>query len=704
MRRVNIAGSKGKEMKTPQALMIYAAALAAVVSTSPAQTQPDTTGRLSDAKIAAARNALAAPHLSRAMNSRQEFGLDANHSFEAINANQDDLGWTHVRMQQFYGGVRIRDGSLISHSDPSGNYTYNDALKRNINISLTPAVTKQEALDVAALQPSHLSDYSAAPEVELVIYPVLEQVTDPASLAAQSGPAGSQTTSHVKEYRLAYEVQTYERPKQSRQRINAWVYIVDAQNGALLSSSSLIQSSIGSGSGEFNQNVKFLTLQGPGGFVMFDSGRNYHTWDYDYSFWPVPPNTDPDDIWGDGLPFAGDAAASVANRQSAMVDGHFGALVYWELMSNVFGRQGPDGNKKEIDIYAHYGPPGWNNAEYDLFTKSVYLGDGKGFQALDVVGHELGHALNNYTANIADLNESNSDIWGAMTTFYLNGGGFAAQSNTIPLDKGVWTGVRDMKKPSQKGPGHSDYWSLPLVLEEVHALGEPNNRAFYFLAEGASGLMTDASYSELLPFGMKGIGTNDAARIWYDALVNWTPGNQDYWATRQSCLWAAMARFGILSPQYRAVMNAYAGIGVGDTAPDYPASKIVPEAEPNNTWQTATHLPDPLNIVGVPQHFVAQGTSSGADDDWFMVTVKGNQEMLLGIYPRSLSPVLDLYQVEVFDQFFTSMGKTVSTNAVFNPLDVTAPSGFGVPQRIYLKVTRLAGVGTTAYDLAVQYL
>jgi hypothetical protein len=150
-------------------------------------------------------------------------------------------------------------------------------------------------------------------------------------------------------------------------------------------------------------------------------------------------------------------------------------------------------------------------------------------------------------------------------------------------------------------------------------------------------------------------------------------------------------------------MNAYAGIGVGDPAPDYPATKTIPSAAPNNTSQTATPLPDPLNNVESPQHFVAQGTSSSDDDHWFMVTVKGNQEILLGVYPRTVSPWLDLYKVEVFDQFFTSMGKTVSTNAVFNALDVTAPSGFGVPQRIYFKVTRMGGVGTTAYDLAVQY-
>jgi Zn-dependent metalloprotease len=686
--------------------MIYAAALAAVVSTSPAQTQPDTTGRLSDAKIAAARNALAAPHLSRIMNSRQEFGLDANHSFEAINANQDDLGWTHVRMQQFYAGVRIRDGSLISHADPTGRYTYTDALKRNINISVTPAITKQEALDVAARQPSHLSDYSAAPQAELVIYPVLEQVTDPASLAAESGPAASRTTSRVKEYRLAYEIQTYERPKQPRQRINAWIYFVDAQNGALLFSSSLILSSVGTGSGEFNKNVKFLTLPVPGGFEMFDTVRLYRTWDFDHLQLPLPPNTDPDDIWGDGLPFAGDAAASVANRQSAMVDGHFGASVYWDLMSNVFGRQGPDGNKQDIDVYAHYGPLGWTDAIYLSSTKSIYLGDGEGIQALNIVGHELAHALNEFTANITLLSESNSDIWGAMATFYLNGGGFAAQSNKIPLDKGVWTSVaRNMTKPSlQPGSGHADYWYLLLPLQEAHDRAEPNNRAFFFLSEGASGLMTDASYSELLPFGMKGIGTHDAARIWFDALLHWMPGNASYWDTRVACLSAAMTRFGVLSPQHRAVMNAYAGIGVGDPAPDYPATKTIPSAAPNNTSQTATALPDPINKDGIPLHFVAQGTSATDDDHWFMVTVTGKQEILLGVYPRSVSPWLDLYKVEVFDQFFTSMGKAVSTNAVFNTLDVTAPSGFGVPQRVYFKVTRLGGVGTTAFDLAVQYL
>jgi hypothetical protein len=443
---------------------------------------------------------------------------------------------------------------------------------------------------------------------------------------------------------------------------------------------------------------------------MIDPGRNYSTSDADYL--PInSPNVDADDIWGDGLDFKGDALASPANRQSAMVDGHFGASVYWDLMSNVFGRQGADGKNLNFNIYTHWGPiPGWENAMYSPNTNSVYLGDGTGYQSLQVVGHELAHGLNYYTAQITDLSESNSDIWGAMTAYYLNGGGFAAKSGKIPLKAGplntLWTSVaRNMMRPSAKNPSDPDYWFLTIGLQEVHQLGEPNNRAFYFLSEGASLYMTDPSYSELLPAGMQGIGTQDAARIWFDALLNWMPSDADYGMTRVACLSAAIVRFGVDSPQHQAVMNAYAGIGVGAPAPSYPATTTFPPSGSNSNWQTASVLPDPgpVFFFGGPQRYIAQVTSSGTGESWFRVTVNGNQRITVGVYPRvaALSP--DTWQVEVYDAYGNSIGKASSTNAIFNALDTRAPSGFGIPQTLHLRVTRLAGVGTTTSDLAIQF-
>jgi hypothetical protein len=398
-----------------------------------------------------------------------------------------------------------------------------------------------------------------------------------------------------------------------------------------------------------------------------------------------------------------------------MVDAHFGATVYWDLMSNVFGRQGPDGKKLSIPIYVNF-IPGWDNGAYDPGKKAIYLGQGLNSQAVDCLGHEFGHAFNDQTAHLAGpegdgLNESDSDIWGAMARFYLEGFGFDTHSNKIPLTVfgNPWISqctARNMVRPSRALTGSPDYWTPTLqVLGDVHKRGEPNNRAFRFLSDGASAFMADDSYSALLPAGMKGIGTQDAARIWFDAMVSWMPADTDYGLARIACLQAAQLRFGILSPQHQAVMNAYAGIGIGSVAPSYPSTVPLTQSKPNNTWQTASVLPSPAppSYFGGPQRFVVSGVP-GADSDWFVVTVNAGQRVTVGVYPRIFTLIPEeSYQVEVFDSFHTSLGKAVSTRAVFNAVDTNADTGFGASQQLYFKVTRILGSGPSLYDLAIQY-
>ena len=185
-------------------------------------------------------------------------------------------------MQQYYGGIRIRNGSVISHVDPNGNYTYTDSIKRNINIDLMPAVAEAEVLDVVAKQPGHHAPYSSPPQAEIVIYPVIEAVDAvPLIRGNESDLDTNRSATKVKEYRLAYEIRTVEGTEFSSQSANAWMYFVDAQNGQLLESYSLTHASVGTGSGAFNKKVSFTTSPGLAGFQMIDPFRNFSTSDAD---------------------------------------------------------------------------------------------------------------------------------------------------------------------------------------------------------------------------------------------------------------------------------------------------------------------------------------------------------------------------------------------------------------------------------------
>jgi Zn-dependent metalloprotease len=686
----------------PLATML-AASLLSISSASQAQTyDADPFANRESAKYAATLDTFARPHLDRAMSLRTNLGLDGNHTFQVVNASMDDLGGSHARLQQYYAGVKVEGGILISHVDAAGTYSYTDSLERNLSLSVTPRLSQQSALDIVATQPSHRYPYSWTPRTELVIYPVKRQLNartgEPATdsglphFAPDVIPEETNAEDYiwqVSSYNLAWHIRTVEGREGFAEQQNAMEYLVDANTGALLLERSALHSAVGSGSGKWSGAVTFNTTAIPGGFRMFDAARNYATWDDDTGK-SSAVNTDGNNIWGDGKSYAGDWLASVDNRQTAMVDAHFNAGVYWDLMSNVFGRQGPDDKLYDVNVYVHVGS-NWANASYSHITGNISVGDG--MEQVQMIGHELGHGFNDFTNRIGlplsggeaqGLNESNSDIWGAMSSFYLLGGGFANHSSTIPNTAGTWKLFeRDMRKPSWAS-GHPDAWYSTLGNLEEHAAAGPNDRAFFFLAQGASSDMTHFTYSPYLPWGMTGIGNHKAARIWYDAMLFWA-GDDTYQGARNACLYAAMWRFGVNSPEYRAVQNAYAGINVGKRASNYPTlPPSVAEQEPNDTSQSAQFIARPVapKPAGAPDKVTVFG--SGTNTDWFWVSLKAGQKITLrlnSVWPND-------YDLFVYDGFNTLVDKKQNHKGQFDTIQLTAPSGLdpNQPQVFLIKV------------------
>jgi Zn-dependent metalloprotease len=59
-----------------------------------------------------------------------------------------------------------------------------------------------------------------------------------------------------------------------------------------------------------------------------------------------------------------------------------------------------------------------------------------------------------------------------------------------------------------------------------------------------------------------GIGSDKAARIWYNAVTSYTTASTDYAGARNACLDSAAALYGLGSPEYLAVSAAFAAINV----------------------------------------------------------------------------------------------------------------------------------------------
>src|SRR5438105_768650 len=116
--------------------LLAVAVTASLLAQEPAPApQTDPFAHRDAAKAAAARTAIGLPHLQRAMTMRAELGVTNDDIFQVINATTDDMGGTHVRMQQYYKGVKVETGQVISHANARGEYApFTNALKTNINI------------------------------------------------------------------------------------------------------------------------------------------------------------------------------------------------------------------------------------------------------------------------------------------------------------------------------------------------------------------------------------------------------------------------------------------------------------------------------------------------------------------------------------------------------------------------------------------
>jgi hypothetical protein len=130
-------------------------------------------------------------------------------------------------------------------------------------------------------------------------------------------------------------------------------------------------------------------------------------------------------------------------------------------------------------------------------------------------------------------------------------------------------------KPSNDFNSPDSYFAgMGPMLDSHNSMG-PANRAFYFLAQGASGDRTQETYSEFLPGGMKGVGNDKAIKLWFHAMATKvTDPTSGYYEIREAMIASAKELHGENSPEAAAVQNAFAAIAVGSPAGENSAARI----------------------------------------------------------------------------------------------------------------------------------
>ena len=398
---------------------------------------------------------------------------------------------------------------------------------------------------------------------------------------------------------LAYSFDIYAEKPLSRD-----IVYVDAINGQILHKNPQIKHTVATGVSRYSATVPMITGFTFGQYHLADSTRGGGVFTYD-----MQGSTN----YGNAQEFDNNLVNWTTMDES--IDAHWGAEMvydYWQTQ----GRNSFDNGNAAIYSFVHY-DVSYNNAFWDGSVMTYGDGTGSGgggfdpLTCIDVVAHEIGHAVCQYTADLdyvgqsGGMNEGFSDIWGAVIESWAN----PNEIDATPKD--TWTmgeeitnagfGLRSMNNPASHGDPDT-YLGTNWVPTTgpcnsgndycgVHTNSGVLNKWFYILTVGESGT-NDIGNS----YAVTGIGMTTAALIAYQteqALVN----NSDYADARAASISVSSALYGPCSSITEAVTNAWYAVGVGAAfVPCFPVIGFQASTNSTSEWNNTTVCPSSKTI------------------------------------------------------------------------------------------------------------
>ena len=272
------------------------------------------------------------------------------------------------------------------------------------------------------------------------------------------------------------------------------------------------------------------------------------------------------DLPGDLLRAAGDPASGdqAADEAYAGVDGSL------KLFAEVYGRSSYDGKGAPVDATVHY-EQDYDNAFWNGTQLVFGDGDGRVFgrftKPVDVLGHELTHAVTQYTANLTyqgqsgALNESISDVFGSCLKQRLLG---------QTADEADWLIGEGIFLPSVKGKALRSM-AAPGTAYDDPSLGKDpqvaNMSDYVDTQDDNGGVHTNSGIPnkafELAATAMGGHSWDGAGQVWYAALTSGIGADTDFAGFAAATAEAARA---VSQSAGSAVESAWQQVGVTPAA------------------------------------------------------------------------------------------------------------------------------------------
>ncbi|MFM9989374.1 M4 family metallopeptidase [Flavobacterium sp.] len=563
---------------------------------------------------------------------KDQLGLKQNESFSKIKNESDPQGFTHEKFQLFHQGIKVEFSTYTLHSKNGKVASMSGEFYNIKDINIVPSMSAESAFNKALsyIGAKHYlwENQSDAdnigykkPQGELVLLPVM--------------PEQGQKRA-TDDLRLAYKFDIYATNPISRGDL-----YIDANTGERLFYNATIKhlgeyshggKSVASDEKNTkNNNLAFVaanaatrysgtqsiqtTLSGSS-YILSDATRGLGVQTFNSArtaTYPTTNFTDVDNNWTA-------TEFNNTNKDNGALDAHWGAEKTYDYWSTVHARNSYDNAGAKIKSYVHYnliaaGYPDNNNAFWNGSVMTYGDGSGTGgfdiLTAIDVAGHEIGHAVCTYTANLTYQNESGamneafSDIWGACI-----------ENNAAPT-KSIWLIGEDIERRS----GHLSLRSMSNPKTEnqpdtykglkwytgtadsggVHTNSGVLNHWFYILSVGKSGTNDIGS-----TYNVTGITITKAAKIAYRLESVYLTANSTYASARTSGIQSAIDLYGAGSAEVIATTNAFYAVGIGaayagsaDTvAPSVPASLAASGTTSSSTNLSWTASTDNVAVTG----------------------------------------------------------------------------------------------------------
>jgi len=591
---------------------------------------------------------------------KEQLGLKDTQSFTKIKTQSDKQGYVHEKFQLYEQGIKVEFANYTLHSKDGKLISMNGEYYDIENVKVTPKLSAQEAFNRALSytrateylwekpQDAEVMNYEK-PKGELVLLPAMEEQGE------------KRTTDKV---RLAYKFDIYATKPLSRGDL-----YIDAETGKALFYNATIKHAGENIHGSKTANTSAekaaaskmaivaanaatrysgtqtiqTTLSGSS-YILLDGTRGLGIQTYNSARTATYPTTnfsDADNNWTA-------AEYNNTNKDNGALDAHWGAEKTYDYWSTVHNRNSFDDAGAKIRSYVHYNliAAGYSSNNNAFWNGSVMTyGDGSGtggfdiLTSLDVAGHEIGHAICTYTANLAyqkesgAMNEAFSDIWAACIEYH------SAPTKSIWLvgedieRRSGHVALRSMSDPNAEGQPDTyggTYWvnvnCTPTNNNDqcgVHTNSGVLNHWFYILSVGKTGTNDIGN-----AYNVTGITLEKAEKIAFRLESEYLGANSTYANARTFGIQSAVELYGPGSPEVIATTNAFYAVGVGaaysgstDTvAPSAPtalAASGTTGTTTNLTWTAST------DNVAVTGYDIYQGTTLKGSSTTTSYTVTG---------------------------------------------------------------------------------